>query len=178
MTKTFQRVSKKIDILEDEYFCAYSIRCYPDPNYKSSIKYIIEKNNIINNTLIMFDRLYHSKAYEYGDGILIDCVDLDMPFNRRSIDYKGNKGKVLSMSKSSLWDRIVSKLETHNKIFTVISGSGYIEIEVKKITLDKAREILTKMFPTEIENKLIKVGTNTTGVWDGWGTDKIYIKIL
>lgn len=156
MNDKFKSLSKKIDALESQYYCAYSISLDPIKSSNTVSQYI-ERKNLIVQALSILDQAFLTRVYDSGNSIYITCVDLNNPFDTKSVDFKGNKSKFLGLSKMSQAERYLEELKRHDKILDAnISKEDEITI-IPKINSERVFQILLKAFNRSIEGNLIKI---------------------
>ena len=146
MNRDFIFISKKIDALESNFYCGYSIDI-TNILFPTDIDGFIKTNNLIFNSLRILESNFKCKVNTYiGRDIRILCLDLSQPFDTRSIDIKGNKANKIRFIKMNRVEQILSQLEIHSKIMdTKTLSSNLIEI-TPKINISKVEEILNKIF--------------------------------
>lgn len=167
MNSKFMMISKKTDALESNFYCGYSIHI-SNMRFPSDIEGYIDYHDKIFGVLKMLSSDFECKVYNYSGVIQIYCVDLNQPFDIRSIDIKGKKGERLKLSKMGRAELILHNLmEKQFKILTAkIKSDDIIEI-TPKIDINRVEEILNKA--------LQRTHKDFLNIYqDG---DKIYIKL-
>jgi len=169
MNKEFMMISKKSDALESNFYCSYSINI-SNVRIPSDVEGYIDYHNKIFGVLKMLSSDFECKVY-YNSGvgvIQIYCIDLNQPFDIRSIDIKGKKGQRLRLSKMGRAEAILHHLmEKQFKILTAkIKSDDMIEI-TPKIDINRVEEILNKALQ-RTHKDFLKIYQDD---------DKIYIKL-
>ena len=157
MNRQFTFISKKIDALESNFYCGYSINI-TNIKFPTDIDGFIKTNNLIFDSLRILESNFKCKVNPYnGHNIYILCIDMSQPFDTRSIDIKGNKANKIRFIKMNTIEQILSHLEIHSKIMdTKTLSPNSIEI-TPKIDISKVEEILNKIFSKKKKNFLISI---------------------
>jgi hypothetical protein len=140
MNRKFNTISKKTDALESNFYCGYSIYI-SNMRFPSDVTGFIECHNLIFNTLRQLQSNFECKVVNYSGSIHVYCIDLTLPFDSKTIDFKGKKAEKLKA------ELIVSNLsERQSKILKAkIVSDDTIEV-TPKIDIDRVEEILHKVF--------------------------------
>lgn len=163
LNKKFDTISKKIDALQANYYCGYSIYI-SNMRFPSDVTGFIESHNLIFNTLRQLQSNFECKVTYYGGSIHVYCLDLSLPFNTKTID--GKKFQKLKMMNSNAIELVAKNLERQSKILRLRTLSDDMIEVTPIIDIDKVEEILHKIF-----QKLKNISVYQSG-------DKIIIKII
>lgn len=159
----FQKISKKLDVVERKFYPGYYIRLQTLNTRK--VKELIDFNNYINNALQVLDRDYKCQVFTGGGYYTLICLDETQEFDSESVEFKGKKSpKIIGI------DNYLEILNKHSKLlmaqkiednvgnrFGGDPGDYILIAPLKKEDFEKTKNIVNKIFSKQIENDFIRI---------------------
>ena len=158
--RKFTMISKKTDALPSQFYISYTIIVYTSDFSNQSVENFIRNYKKLSQCLLALDSEFETKVSQNGSSIWIECLDINQPFNAKSIDYKGKKLNSIIRLQKHMADLLIEKLEKTKKIFDIRKISDY-EVNISsKIDLEKSIYIIKKMFSKELEADKIEISND------------------
>lgn len=108
--RKFTRISKKTDALLSQFYISYTIIVYTSDFSNQSVENFIRNYKKLSQCLLALDSEFETKVSHNGSSIWIECLDINQPFNTKSIDYKSKKLNSIIILQKHMADLLIEKL--------------------------------------------------------------------